>query len=35
MPVYRRYRMLGGVYYFTLNLLERYPNDLLILRIGI
>ena len=30
MPNYRRYRVLGGTYFFTVNLLERYPNDLLI-----
>jgi putative transposase len=30
MPNYRRYRMAGGTYFFTVNLLERYPNDLLV-----
>ena len=30
MPNYRRYRVLGGTYFFTVNLLERYPNNLLI-----
>ncbi len=30
MPNYRRYRVLGGTYFFTVNLLERHPNDLLI-----
>jgi putative transposase len=30
MPDYRRYRLPGGIYFFTVNLLERYPNDLLI-----
>ena len=30
MPDYRRYRIPGGTYFFTVNLLERYPNDLLI-----
>ena len=29
MPNYRRYRVAGGCYFFTANLLERYPNDLL------
>ena len=30
MPNYRRYRIPGGCYFFTVNLLERYPNDLLV-----
>jgi putative transposase len=30
MPNYRRYRVLGGTYFFTVNVLERYPNNLLI-----
>ncbi|MEI6069636.1 MAG: transposase [Methylococcaceae bacterium] len=30
MPDYRRYRIPGGTYFFTVNLLERSPNDLLI-----
>jgi putative transposase len=30
MPAYRCYRMAGGTYFFTLNLLQRYPNDVLI-----
>jgi putative transposase len=30
MPNYRRFRVLGGSYFFTVNLLERYPNDLLV-----
>ncbi len=30
MPDYRRYRIQGGTYFFTVNLLERYSNDLLI-----
>ena len=30
MPDYRRYRIPGGTYFFTVNLLERHPNDLLI-----
>ena len=30
MPDYRRYRIPGGTYFFTVNLLEKYPNDLLI-----
>jgi len=29
MPDYRRYRVPGGTYFFTVNLLERRPNDLL------
>lgn len=30
MPDYRRFRVPGGCYFFTVNLLERYPNDLLV-----
>ncbi len=30
MPNYRRYRVPGGCYFFTVNLLERHPNDLLV-----
>lgn len=30
MPNYRRYRVPGGCYFFTVNLLERLPNDTLI-----
>lgn len=30
MPDYRRYRAPGGTYFFTVNLLERHANDLLI-----
>lgn len=30
MPDYRRVRIPGGIYFFTVNLLERYPNDLLV-----
>src|SRR2546429_7502651 len=30
MPDYRRYRVAGGTYFFTLNLLQRYPNDVLV-----
>lgn len=30
MPDYRRYRVAGGTYFFPVNLLERYPNDLLV-----
>ena len=30
LPDYRRYRVPGGCYFFTVNLLERFPNDLLI-----
>jgi putative transposase len=35
MPDYRRYRVPGGTYFFTVNLLERYPNDLLVRHIEI
>ena len=35
MPDYRRYRIPGGTYFFTVNLLERYPNDLLIRHIDV
>jgi putative transposase len=35
MPDYRRYRVAGGTYFFTVNLLQRYPNDLLIQHIGL
>lgn len=34
MPNYRRFRVPGGTYFFTVNLLERYPNDLLVRHIG-
>ncbi len=30
MPDYRRYRVPGGCYFFTVNLLERFPNDTLV-----
>lgn len=30
MPNFRRFRVPGGTYFFTINLLERYPNDLLV-----
>ena len=30
MADYRRYRVAGGTYFFTVNLLQRYPNDLLV-----
>ena len=30
MPNYRRYRVAGGTYFFTVNLWQRFPNDLLI-----
>ncbi len=30
MPDYRRYRVAGGTYFFTVNLLQRYPNNLLV-----
>ena len=32
---YRRYRVSGGTYFFTVNLLERCPNDLLVGHIDI
>ncbi|MFH0344673.1 MAG: transposase, partial [Chromatiales bacterium] len=35
MPDYRRYRLSGGTYFFTVNLLERYPHDLLLRRIDV
>jgi putative transposase len=35
MPDYRRYRVPGGTYFFTVNLLERYPNDLLVRQIDL
>ena len=35
MPDYRRYRVPGGTYFFTINLLERYPNDLLVRHIDL
>ena len=27
MPDYRRYRLPGRTYFFTVNILQRYPND--------
>ena len=33
MPDYRRYGMPDGAYFFTVNPLEHYPNDLLVWRI--
>ena len=30
MPDYRRIRVPGGSFFFTVNLLQRYPNDLLV-----
>jgi len=30
MPNYRRHRVPGGTYFFTVNLLQRRPNDLLV-----
>lgn len=30
MPDYRRYRVKSGTYFFTVKLLERYNNDLLV-----
>ena len=35
MPDYRRYRVAGETYFFAVNLLERYPNDLLIRHIEV
>jgi len=35
MPDYRRHRVAGGTYFFTVNLLERYPNDLLVRHIDL
>jgi putative transposase len=35
MPDYRRNRVPGRAYFFTVNLLERYANDLLIRRIDL
>lgn len=35
MPDYRRVRIPGGTYFFTVNLLERYPNDLLVRHIDV
>lgn len=35
MPDYRRYRVPGGTYFLTVNLLERYPNDRLVRHIDV
>ena len=35
VPDYRRYRVEGGTYFFTVNLLERFPNDLLVQHIDL
>lgn len=35
MPEYRRYRIPGGCYFFTVNLIERFPNDALIRHIDL
>jgi putative transposase len=35
MPSYRRYRIPGGAYFFTVNLLEGHGNDLLVRHIDI
>ena len=35
MPNYRRTRVKGGCYFFTINLLERYQNQLLVQHIDI
>lgn len=34
MPDYRRLWIPGATYFFTVNLLERYPNDLLVRHIS-
>ncbi len=35
MTDYRRYRIPGGCYFFTVNLLEGYPNDKLVRHIDL
>lgn len=35
MPTYRRSRLAGGCFFFTVNLLERRDNTLLMQRIGL
>jgi putative transposase len=35
LPDYRRYRLLAIAYFVTVNLLQRYPNDLLVRLIDI
>ncbi len=35
MPDYRRHRIPGGCYFFTVNLLERYPNEGLVRHIDL
>ena len=35
MPDYRRHRVAGGCYFFTVNLLERHGNMLLTQRISL
>ena len=35
MPDFRRYRVPGGCYFFTVNLLERFPNDTLIRHVDV
>ena len=35
MPDYRRNRIAGGCFFFTVNLLERYQNQLLVQQIDI
>jgi putative transposase len=35
LPDYHRYRVPGGCYFFTVNLLERFPNDTLILHVDL
>ncbi len=35
MPDYRRHRVPGGCYFFTVNLLERHPNDKLVCHIDL
>jgi len=35
MPNYRRHRIEGGCYFFTLNLLEHHQNQLLVQHINV
>jgi putative transposase len=35
MPDYRRNRIAGGSYFFTVNLLERYQNQLFVRQIDV
>ena len=34
-PITEGYRLPGGTYFYTVNLLKRYPNDLLLRRIDV